>query len=1222
MNNTGTGSLTLAQITISGDFAQTNTCGGPGSNLPALTACTISVTFTPTAMGTRNGNLTITDSAAGSPHTVSLAGTGVVASGVLLPTTPPLATPPADPARFVLVASADGPDGQARERLKKSYAHLPLSFEVNRGQVDPRVKFFVRNHSYSLFLTSQEAVLALSSPASEPGAAADHGPRKAERGPPTPNADPRTPATLRIELMGTSPAALVSGLDELPGKNHYFRGKNPRDWHTNIPTYARVRYHAIYPGIDLVYYGHERELEYDFVVTPGSDPSTIALEIRAGDPTPLRMAENGDLIVHVPGGDVDLHKPRVYQIDPAPPSSVASSAPVTRHTSSVEGRYVLMASHIVRFAFGPYDRSKPLVIDPVLSYSTYLGGNAQDVAYGIAVDAAGEAYVVGTTSSEDFPVANALQPAINRILPYTSDVFITKLSADGSSLVFSTFLGGSNSDSGSGIALDSSGNAYVTGQTGSADFPVTPGTFQSQGGRVFITKLSSDGSTLIYSTLLGGTGVDQAYGIGVDASGNAYLTGTTTSLDFPTTPGAFQNRLTASNWNCGWLTTCAYGFVTGFVTALNSQGSALLYSTYLGGTGYDSPQAIAVDAAGNAYVTGTAGSIDFPTTPGALQTGAGSLTESFAAKLSPSGQVVYSTYLADISSSAIAIDSSGAAYVAGQGTPGSIPTMNAVQFGPPPLNSSDGAVAKLHPAGCALVYSAFLGGEFGAFGTAIAVDPSGAAFAGGGTVSPDFPTVNPVQASCRGCSGINQTASPFVSKLDPAGSSLVYSTFLGGSGNPKSLCCNKANAIASDPAGDAFIAGQTLSSDFPTANAIQSTYGGQEDGFVAKISPANVPSLSISPTYLSFSNQVEGTTSAPQTITVTNQATNTVNISSISTNELNPQFTETNTCAAGLGPSASCTITVTFTPTESGTLSRVLTINDDAYGGPHVVGLIGTAITRSRVILDMTGAWIGNTFVGMTAGPTPVTVENIGESPLIVTSVATTGDFRQTNNCTTLAFTDRCTINISFTPTAPGDRTGTLTITDNASDSPQIVPLLGGGEEFSLAASQPSTSVTAGQSATYTITLTPVGEFNHQVSLTCSGAPQRAGCSISPSPVTLDGTDVATVTLTVTTTAPSISFPARRSPPPRWILCLPRPITLLVLLLALAATLVRRRGLSGALVAALMLATLWASCGGGAGGGGGGGGGNPGTSAGTYTLTITGTSGSLSHSLNLTLKVN
>jgi hypothetical protein len=270
----------------------------------------------------------------------------------------------------------------------------------------------------------------------------------------------------------------------------------------------------------------------------------------------------------------------------------------------------------------------------------------------------------------------------------------------------------------------------------------------------------------------------------------------------------------------------------------------------------------------------------------------------------------------------------------------------------------------------------------------------------------------------------------------------------------------------------------------------------------------------------------------------------------------------------------------------------------------------------------MTGAWIGNTFVGMTAGPTLVTVENIGESPLIVTSVATTGDFSQTNNCTTLAFTDRCTINISFTPTAPGDRTGALTITDNASDSPQIVPLLGGGEEFSLAASQASTSVTAGQSATYTITLTPVGEFNHQVSLTCSGAPQRAGCSISPSPVTLDGTDVAAVTLTVTTMAPSISFPARRFSPPRWILCLPRPITLLVLLLALAATLVRRRGLSGALVAALMLATLWASCGGGAGGGGGGGGGNPGTSAGTYTLTITGTSGSLSHSLNLTLKVN
>lgn len=1231
MNNVGSSNLTVTQITIAGDFAQANTCGGPGSNLPALTACTINVTFTPTTTGVRSGTLTITDNSAGSPHKVSLTGTGVATSGALLPATAPLDSLPFSPAQSALVRSAHGPHAQAKEQLRKAYAQIPLSFEANLGQLDPSVKFLARGNGYSLFLTAQDAVLTLQKPTAHLPSPIDRGRWADASKSPTPNSESRNPAILRMKVAGANPGARVSGLEELPGRTHYFRGRDPQKWHTNIANYVRVRYQAIYSGVDLVYYGHDRQLKYDFVVQPGADPRVIRLVLDgptgAEGLAPLRVERNGDLLLVLNDGEVRFHRPVVYQLT----SGGGTSSPARQESEAqnrrfLEGRYVLISRNEVRFEVPSYNRSQPLVIDPVLSYSTYLGGSAQDIALGIAVDSTGEAYIVGGTSSADFPAANALQPALNQNLPYSGNVFITKLGADGSSFLFSTFLGGSNEDAGRAITLDSSGNIYIAGNTGSTDFPVTQGALQTNfktgnnayPDHAFVTKLSADGSALIYSTLLGGTGQDQAYGIGVDASGNGYVTGVTTSQDFPTTPSAVQKVFTASTSSCG-LQVCA----SGFVAALNAQGSALLYSTFLGGTGYDFPQAIAVDAAGNAYVAGVSGSVDFPTTPGALQTGAASPSESFAAKYNPLGQLVYATYLAGIGASAIAVDNQGAAYLAGQGMPGSNPTMKSVRFGPPPPNSPSGTAAKLHPAGCALVYSAFLGGNWGAFGTAITVDSSGDAFVGGGTISADFPTVNPVQASCHACSGGNQTASPFITKLDPTGTSLMYSTFLGGGDNPSHLCCNKATGIAIDLAGNAYIAGQTLSSDFPTTNAVQSQYGGQIDAFVAKISPAIVPSLSISPAYLSFSPQAVGTTSAPQTVTVTNQTTNRVNISSISTYELNPQYTEADTCATGLGPGASCTIAVTFAPTESGTLSRILTVNDDAYGGPHVVGLMGDAITGPQVvILGLSGGsdstWVGNTFVGTTVGPSPVTAENLGESPLIVTRVATTGDFSQTNNCTTLAFRDLCTINISFTPTAPGDRTGTLTITDNAPDSPQVVTLLGGGEEFSLAASQASTSVTAGQSATYTINLTPVGGFNQQITLTCTGAPQRSTCSVSPNPVTLNGVNVGSVTITVTTTAPSFAFPAQRSIPPRWTPRLPQALALLALFLALVVAVVSRRRLEVAVVAALMLATLWASC----GGSGGGGGENLGTPSGTYTLTVSGMSGSLSHTLNLTLNVN
>ena len=1266
LNNTGSGNLTVTQITISGDFAQTNTCGGPGASLPALTACTINVTFTPTTTGVRNGTLTITDNSAGSPHTVSLTGTGVTTSTALPPTMAPLTSLPLGPAQPAAGLSTGEANARARELAKKAYAQLPLSFEANRGQFDPKVKFLSRGSGYTLFLTGDEAVLTLKSSvvSGQLSVSAPLAPtfRSASAGlksgatrsidDPATNHGPRTTDTvLHMKLVGANAHAEVAGADELPGKSNYFQGRDAQNWHTHIPNYARVRYQSVYPGVDLVYYGHDRQLEYDFVLAPGADPAAIRFAlggaqevgrrqsaVGSGDQNPTarqskiqnlksKIDPNGDLVVTTDGGEVRFHKPVVYQ----PAIRTAQRTTDYGQRTLIDGHYVLQANNQVGFKVASYDHTRPLIIDPTLTYSTYLGGSSWDGASGIAVDAAGDAYIVGGTGSADFPTANPLQPALNQNRPYASDAFITKLSADGSSFLFSTFLGGSDEDSGVAIALDSSGNAYIVGSTESTDFPITSGAFQtvvSNGNSAyhahgFVTKLSADGSTLLYSTYLGGSAEDGPYGIGVDASGNAYVTGGTTSPDFPTTPSAVQKVFTASTANCSLL-LCG----SGFVTALNAQGSALLYSTFLSGTGSDLPQAIAVDAAGNAYVAGVSGSLDFPTTPGALQSGPASSTESFAAKFSPQGQLVYSTYLAGVGASAIAVDAKGAVYLAGQGNPGFNPTTTSAQFGPVPQNSSSGTVAKLHPAGCGLVYSAFLGGFRGAFGNAIAVDPSGAVFVAGGTTSADFPTVNPVQASCHDCDSVNSSSGPFISKLDPTGKTLVYSTYLGGSKNPTHLCCDSVTGIALDAAGNAYVAGHTLTTDFPTVNAIQPLFGGgQTDAFVAKFNPAIVPSLSISPGNLSFSTQVEGTTSAPQTVTVTNQATNRVNISSIGINDINPQFSETNTCGTGLGPSASCIITITFTPT-GGAPSEILTINDDAYGGPHVVGLTGTAITGpSLFIPNLIGGnsiIFSDTPMGTTVGPEPLSVENLGQSPLTISSIVATGDFSQTNNCNaSIAPQGSCSLSVSFKPTAGGTRTGTLTLTDNAPGSPQVISLSGGSMDFSLATTASPSSVKAGQSATYAITLTPIAGFNSQISLACSGAPLYATCSLPSGTVTLDGNNTPTVTITVTTTAPSFLPPARHFSPTRWTPLLLLTFLSMLIFLALMAASERCAKWLTPLAAALLLTALWAGCGGGSGGGGGGGGGGyPGTPAGTYTLTVTGTSGSLSHTLNLTLTVN
>jgi hypothetical protein len=726
-----------------------------------------------------------------------------------------------------------------------TYLQAPLRFEANRGQAHKDVRFLSRGLGYSLYLTADEAVLVIAG--QEMDMKRDVRSRRAHA----------KPAVLQMGLVGAARRPVMSGLDELPGKANYFIGSDRTKWHTNVPTYAKVHYRGIYPGIDLVYYGNQRRLEYDFVVAPGADPKRIVLDFKGADK--LEIDAQGELVLHTPGGDLRQHKPVIYQ-------------EIDGVRREIEGGYIRKGAKRVGFEVAAYDSGRPLVVDPALAYSTYLGGNSLDFGQGIAVDAAGNAYVAGITYSSDFPTTTgAFQPTVIG----HPHAFVTKLDRTGSGLIYSTYLGGTRFDLGQGIAVDAAGNAYVTGYTDSTDFPTTAGAFQTTHGGitdnwdVFLTKLNPTGSALVYSTYLGGSDNDQGNGIAVDAAGNAYVTGWTNSLDFKTTLGAFQpifGGLPAIGLSVTPIREI--GGPDAFVTKFNPTGSALVYSTYLGGIKTDVGYGIAVDAAGNAYVTGQTGSAlisernvfmecpngpqecainNFPTTPGAFQTVPGGTTspeDAFVTKLNPTGSaLVYSTYLGgngDDRGLGIALDSGNNAYVTGRTGSSTFPTTPGALRTTTTDFAYDAFVTKLNPTGSALIYSTLLGGRGDDRGLGIAVNPAGEAYVTGSTGAPstpgvtasEFPISNAVQARFGG------VVDAFVTKLDPTGTALVYSTFWGGSN------FDTGNAIAVDADGNAYVTGQTSSTNFPTSpGAFQSAGDGVSfaDAFVVKIFNAGTP---------------------------------------------------------------------------------------------------------------------------------------------------------------------------------------------------------------------------------------------------------------------------------------------------------------------------------------------------------------------------------------------
>ncbi len=658
-----------------------------------------------------------------------------------------------------------------------SYGELPLSFVPNAGQFESQVRFQVKGANGTIHFTSSQVVFSSDG------------------------------AVVRATFVGAAPAPELTGFDPLPGTASFFVG-DPARWRAGLPTFGALRYEALYPGIDLVYRGGKGALKREFAVAPGADPAQIRMAFSGVEA--VTIDEAGDLVLDTAGGRLVEDAPVVFQ-------------EIGGATVEVGGRFRLFDDGTVGFEVGLYDPSHKLVIDPELAYSTYLGGGDGDNALGVAVDSNGNAYVTGSARSSDFPSTN---PVVSP--EPEGDVYIAKLNPSGSSLQYTAFLGGAFRDQGRGIAVDSAGNAYVVGETRSPNFPTVNSLDATHGGGqcvtgpcpdAFVAKLNASGTQLAFTTFLGGGDVEFGNGIALDRAGRIHLTGQTASDDFPVN-GLFQQKKGARD---------------AFYSKLDNSGSTLLYSTFLGGNDSDDGHGIAVDPSGNAYVAGETRSTDFPVTTNALQTGhGGGALDGYVTKFQPNGLLAYSTYLGGSNTdfvNGIVVDGFGSAFVAGYTGSNDYPTVSPVQAN---LGGQvDAFVSKLNAAGSGLVYSTYLGGSTIDFAQGIAVDGSGNAYVTGVTDSSNFPTADPVQPSYGG--GVFDA---FVAKLNRQGFALAYSTFLGGTDN------DQGYGIAVDTKDAAYVAGTTASGNFPvTGGAYQvlTSSGGVNDAFVTKLAEATFP---------------------------------------------------------------------------------------------------------------------------------------------------------------------------------------------------------------------------------------------------------------------------------------------------------------------------------------------------------------------------------------------
>jgi hypothetical protein len=694
------------------------------------------------------------------------------------------------PGALPVSESAAAPQMSKKEAID-AYGKLPLSFVANEGQTDEAVRYYAQGAGYGFFFTKEGATLSFAD----------------GKG----GANERSGYALALDFLGVNPYATLTAQKRLSGEVNYLVGDDPAKWQQGLPTHGELHYGGLWPGIDMAVRGEAGKLKSEFHLKPGSSVEDVRLAYRGAEG--LKVGAGGELLIQTPLGILEDAAPVSYQR-------------IGGERVPVESRYKLLkAEGGYGFAVGSYDPRYPLVIDPELDYSTFLGGTGSDAGLDIAVRES-NAYVTGFTTSTDYPTTSAYDTSFNGGF---TDAFVTKLNASGSALVYSTFLGGSHQDDGKGIAVDGSGSAYVTGLAQSADYPTTAGAFDTSfngATDAFVTKLNSAGSELDYSTFLGGTNFDDGSDIAV-REGRAFVTGQTQSADYPTTAGAFDTSFNGGSTDV-------------FVTKLNASGSALDYSTFLGGTGgmrkRDEGRGIAVDGGGSAYVTGLTQLADYPTPPGAFDTTffggpTGSNFDAFVTKLNASGsELVYSTFLGGTTEdigNGIAVRE-GRAYVTGYTRSADYPT-TAGAFDTT-RTRSDVFVTKLNASGSALAYSTFLGGTSLDEGDAIAVDGEGRAYVTGSTTSANYPTTS--GAFDRTFNGGYQDA--FVTKLNASGSALAYSTFLGGTSS------EGGSGIAVDGEDRAYVTGPTQSADYPTTpsafdTTFHGTFNGAEDTFVTKL---------------------------------------------------------------------------------------------------------------------------------------------------------------------------------------------------------------------------------------------------------------------------------------------------------------------------------------------------------------------------------------------------
>jgi hypothetical protein len=1108
----------------------------------------------------------------------------------------------------------------SRAGILAAYGKLPLHFETNRGQTDAHVDFLAHGNGYTVFLTRDNATLLLRAQSGEDPALSQARPGSGDHS----KSASRLATSVRLALTGANPQPEVEALDAQSGKSNYLIGNDPSRWHRNVPHFARVKYRGVYPGIDLFYYGNQGQLESDYLLAPGASPKQIGLRIEGA--RELKLTAQGDLVLSTKLGDVLLHKPRAYQQLAGSPQEVAA-------------KFVRRGSRTIGIEVATYDASQPLLIDPILSYSTYLGGTANQLLTGIAADSSGFAYVTGTTTSANFPtVAGGLRTTKTNS---TANAIITKLKQDGTGLVYSTFLGGTGvtGDSGHAIAVDGAGDAYVVGFTSSSDFPVNLMAYQpnNKGGGGFFTKLDPTGSSLVYSTYLNGSGTDKLNAIAVDTGGQAYITGSTTSSDFPVVIAtALQNTNNVTGSQIG----------TAFLSRIDPTLSgvpSLVYSTYLGGAKEDAGLGVAVDSALNAYIVGYTASTDFPQPAvknGFQTTLKNPSSNAFVARIDTTqpALLVYSSYLGgtpngigsspgDVGTAIAVPPTGGIAYLTGYTYATDFPLVA-------PLYSTSNTpfqkafIARVDTTkkdAASLLFSTYFGGTIGDLGSTqpgadlafgIALDSAGNAYVAGSTSSFDFPVTTAAPQPTRAG---RQNA--FLSELNPTGSALLFSTYLGGS-------LDEALGVAVDGASpaNAYITG-TTGGNFPTTvGTFQSvdevTGASNNDGFVAKLSPGGVTGVFTSPAFLSFGNQIVTTPSSAKTVTLfNNSASLLTNIVVSFTGPNASDFTEgTSTCTTTLAAGSTCTITVVFTPKTTTTETAALNIaNSDSA---QIVPLTGTGIPApAAVFLTPSTLDFGNQVVNTTSAAKTVTLTN--NSAAAVHNIAITmggsspTSFAQTTTCgAALAAGATCTISVTFTPAAAAAASAILNVAESDVSTPQTAVLTGVGTssnpDFSVAVAPTAATIAAGSTANLTVTVAGFNGFTTPVALTCTGAPIDSTCTLSPATVTPSSAG-ATSTASVVTTVRAFMVPPAatlrldpRHPILAWLA-----VFAFILMAALLASR-RQPAKKLAWAFALLLLASQTSCSGVP---------RRGTPAGTYTLTITGSAGSLTHQVTVSLTV-